>query len=143
MLIPDYPFYVRRAILPDGRRFYEAPKNSITDDPNYVTWSKTHISQTARYAFVDGAGMKLTYLPVLRVMADLAPHSCRVCDICGDPLMVGERYLYDINLGPVHASCLGPDRDSYVFLDTEEPIGPDDPIPEGEIWTREDEEDYR
>lgn len=57
-----------------------------------------------------------------------------LCDICDEPLEEGELCLTDVDLGPVHASCCGPERSSYVNLETGKPIGPDEPIPAPWKW---------
>lgn len=62
-----------------------------------------------------------------------------ICEICNTKINIGDLTLHDISFGTVHASCCGPERESYVNLDTGEPIGPDDPIPTGKPWTEADE----
>lgn len=56
------------------------------------------------------------------------------CGICRHPFVEGVLTLHDISMGEVHAACCGPERDGYVNLDTEEPIGDDEPIPTGTPW---------
>lgn len=57
-----------------------------------------------------------------------------VCGICNVVLITGDRCMTDIDLGTVHAACCGPERESYVNLETGDPIGPHDPIPTPWIW---------
>lgn len=52
-----------------------------------------------------------------------------LCGICNVVFRGDDLCLTDIDLGTVHAACCGPERESYVNLDTGEPIGPDEPIP--------------
>lgn len=53
------------------------------------------------------------------------------CPICDQPKITGQLMLADASLGEVHAACCGPEREGYVNLETGEPIGPNEPIPEG------------
>lgn len=54
------------------------------------------------------------------------------CGICDKPLIEGQMVMTDVELGEVHATCCGPERDSYVKnIETGEPLGPNDPIPAG------------
>lgn len=56
------------------------------------------------------------------------------CIACLRPFADGERYLGDASGGFIHAGCCGPERESYTNADGE-PLGPDDPIPAGAIWS--------
>ena len=51
------------------------------------------------------------------------------CEICNEPLKDDDLCLFDINLGTVHAGCCGPERETYVNLETGEPLGDDEPLP--------------
>ncbi len=62
------------------------------------------------------------------------PEACIACDVA---LKEGDPVYADIGGGYLHAACCGPEREGYVNLETGEPIGPDDPIPEPMKWTAE------
>lgn len=51
------------------------------------------------------------------------------CEICGVTFTPDDDCLTDINLGTVHAACCGPEPESYVDLETGEPLKPGDPLP--------------
>jgi hypothetical protein len=60
------------------------------------------------------------------------------CEICDEPLIAGQRVMQDVELGTVHANCCGPEREAYVKdVDTDEPLGPHDPIPQGYVYEPE------
>lgn len=54
------------------------------------------------------------------------------CFVCRVPFKPGDRFYFDLSGGCLHAECCGPERESY-HIDGE-PLGPEDPIPEPEIW---------
>lgn len=56
------------------------------------------------------------------------------CLICNRYIRDGDPCITDIDLGPVHAACCGPEREAYVNLETGLPIGPEEPIPTPWIW---------
>lgn len=56
------------------------------------------------------------------------------CGICDVVFITGDRCLTDISLGPVHARCCGPERESYVDLETGDALAADAPIPTPWIW---------
>lgn len=56
--------------------------------------------------------------------------TCIACDVA---FKDGDRVLNDASGGALHAACCGPERESYTNGNGE-PLGPDDPIPEGYIW---------
>ncbi len=58
---------------------------------------------------------------------------CIACDIA---FVDGDPYYPDVSGGSLHAACCGPERECYVNLDTGEPIGPEEPIPEPSIWRK-------
>lgn len=55
------------------------------------------------------------------------------CIACDRPLRAGERVLSDASGGTIHATCCGPERESYTGADSE-PLGPNDPIPQGYVY---------
>lgn len=57
------------------------------------------------------------------------------CGICALGFVEGDPCLTDIDLGPVHAACCGPERESYVDLATGEPLKDGQPIPTPWIWS--------
>jgi hypothetical protein len=58
--------------------------------------------------------------------------ACIACDL---PFRPGDKVLADVDGGLIHKACCGPERESYVKnIETKEPLGPDDPIPEGFEW---------
>lgn len=60
------------------------------------------------------------------------------CEICGTPVIAGQRVMQDVELGTVHAACCGPEREAYVKdVETGEPLGPNDPIPQGYVYQPE------
>ena len=60
------------------------------------------------------------------------------CEICDNPLVAGQRVMQDVELGTVHAACCGPEREAYVNdVETGEPLGPNDPIPQGYVYEPE------
>lgn len=67
----------------------------------------------------------------LRAMIDDDAEACGICDVV---FIRGDPCLTDISLGPVHARCCGPERESYVNLETGEPLADDAPIPTPWIW---------
>lgn len=54
------------------------------------------------------------------------------CIACAQPMVTGQGYLPDESGGVIHASCLGPERESYTR--NGKPLGPNDPIPTPHIW---------
>lgn len=56
------------------------------------------------------------------------------CGICSLGFVEGDRCLTDVELGPVHADCCGPERESYVGADGE-PLKDGEPIPTPWMWT--------
>ncbi|WP_375274447.1 DUF3850 domain-containing protein [Methylorubrum thiocyanatum] len=78
-------------------------------------------------------------------LAPLAPHPAGQseddtprCGICDKPLIAGQRVMQDVELGTVHAACCGPEREAYVKdIETGEPLGPNDPIPQGYVYEPE------
>ncbi len=60
------------------------------------------------------------------------------CPICGIAFQADDDCLHDFDLGIVHASCCGPERENYVNLDTGESLGPDDPLPTPFKYSTED-----
>lgn len=59
------------------------------------------------------------------------------CFACGVAFRPGDMVIEDINEGAMHAACCGPERESFVDLETGESIGADDPIPTGSPWKPE------
>ena len=57
-----------------------------------------------------------------------------LCIACGMAFIDDDQAFADIDGGFIHAGCCGPERESYVDLETGEPIGPNDPIPTGFRW---------
>ncbi len=65
-------------------------------------------------------------------ISDDEAERCFICDIEFKP---GDRVLDDVSGGVGHRACYGDDRESFVKdLDTEEPLGPNDPLPTGRVW---------
>ena len=61
------------------------------------------------------------------------------CEVCNKPLIAGQRVMQDVELGTVHAACCGPEREAYVKdVETGEPLGPNDPIPQGYVYEGEE-----
>ncbi|EHP94935.1 hypothetical protein [Methylorubrum extorquens] len=57
------------------------------------------------------------------------------CEVCNKPLIAGQRVMQDVELGTVHTACCGPEREAYVKdVETGEPLGPNDPIPQGYVY---------
>jgi hypothetical protein len=56
------------------------------------------------------------------------------CMACAKPLKNGERVMFDVGGEYLHTDCCGPERESYVNAN-DEPLGPNDPIPTGFIWS--------
>jgi hypothetical protein len=56
------------------------------------------------------------------------------CIACAIPFKVGDKYLADYGGGFLHAACCGPERESYVDLETGEPIAEGEPLPTPQIW---------
>lgn len=56
------------------------------------------------------------------------------CGICALGFIEGDPCLNDVELGPVHAACCGPERESYVGADGE-PLKAGEPIPTPWIWS--------
>ena len=56
------------------------------------------------------------------------------CGICELALVEGDHCLTDVDLGPVHAACCGPERESYVGPDGE-PLKEGEPLPTPWKWT--------
>lgn len=56
------------------------------------------------------------------------------CGICALGFVQGDSCLTDVDLGPVHAACCGPERESYVGPDGE-PLKDGQPIPTPWIWS--------
>jgi hypothetical protein len=77
--------------------------------------------------------IRLRYLPPAVDASDAPDHP--ICDLCQKPLLPGDMCLTDYTLGTVHAACCGPERESYVDLETGEPIKEGEPIPEPYVWT--------
>jgi len=55
------------------------------------------------------------------------------CMACQRVLEPGDPVYDDASGGTLHAGCCGPERESYTLGG--EPLGPDDAIPEPDIWT--------
>ncbi|CAO4179105.1 hypothetical protein [Methylorubrum populi] len=58
------------------------------------------------------------------------------CIACDKPLKAGERVLPDAEGGTIHTACCGSERESYTKGDGE-PLGPNDPIPQGHVYEPE------
>lgn len=56
------------------------------------------------------------------------------CIACALMFKPDDVVFADVDGGFIHKDCCGPERESYVNLDTGEPIGPNDPIPTGFRW---------
>ena len=54
-----------------------------------------------------------------------------ICFACEEPLLPGQLVLQDAEEGLMHRACCGPERDAFCNLETGEPLGPDEPLPEG------------
>jgi len=63
---------------------------------------------------------------------DDAPEACIACDVA---LNEGDPVYPDIGGGYLHAACCGPEREGYVNMETGEPIGPGEPIPQPLKWS--------
>lgn len=63
------------------------------------------------------------------------------CIACGVAFVSGDRYLPDNSGGAIHFDCCGPERESYCNADGD-PLGPDEAIPEPQIWRGENERFY-
>ena len=62
------------------------------------------------------------------------------CFICGEPILAGQTVLDDVNEGTGHRACFGEDRESFVSFDKDgepQPLGPDEPMPEGYLYEPE------
>lgn len=58
------------------------------------------------------------------------------CFICLQPFKAGDMVLPDMSGEVGHLTCFGTDREGFVKdLDTGEPLGPDDPLPNGYRWS--------
>lgn len=55
------------------------------------------------------------------------------CMACDRVLVPGDPIYDDASGGTLHAGCCGPERESYTLGG--DPLGPDDAIPEPDIWT--------
>jgi hypothetical protein len=55
------------------------------------------------------------------------------CIACDKLMTDGDAYYPDAGGGFIHASCCGPERESYTL--NGEPLGPNDPIPAPAVWT--------
>lgn len=62
------------------------------------------------------------------------------CIACAKPLVEGDQYYLDASGGIIHAACCGPERESYVNLETGEPLADGEPIPVPLIAIAEDRE---
>jgi hypothetical protein len=51
------------------------------------------------------------------------------CIACGGILLDDDLVFDDVSGGTLHQRCCGPERDSYVNLDTGEPLNDGEPIP--------------
>lgn len=56
------------------------------------------------------------------------------CGICTLGFVEGDPCLNDVDLGPVHAACCGPERESYVGADGE-PLKDGEPVPTPWKWS--------
>ncbi len=57
-----------------------------------------------------------------------------VCCICNKPILKGQMVLPDYTEGLGHRACFGDAREGFCNLETGEPLGPDEPIPDGEPY---------
>lgn len=83
-------------------------------------------------------GATLAWL-VIKLDAKPDPNDdAEACFACLIPFHEGDMVIDDVSGGCLHVGCCGPEREGYVKdLDTEEPLGPDDPIPTGYAWTKD------
>ncbi len=56
-----------------------------------------------------------------------------ICIACEKPLKDGDLFYEDVNEGPMHAECCGPEPESFVDKDGE-PLKPGDPIPRPGVY---------
>lgn len=56
------------------------------------------------------------------------------CMACGVALVEGDEVYNEKEGGIIHAACCGPEREGY-FIDDDQPLGPDDPIPTPWKWS--------
>lgn len=79
-------------------------------------------------------GEAVAWLKKKLVTADDEDETCIARNVA---FKEGDMVLDDVSGGSLHVACCGPEREGYVKdLDTEEPLGPDDPIPTGYAWTK-------
>lgn len=59
------------------------------------------------------------------------------CFICDAEFVEGDMVLNDVSGGTGHRACFGDDREGFCHLDTGEPLGTDEPLPEGYPYEKE------
>lgn len=79
----------------------------------------------------------------LKTLGDAIGYLCRrldaeeaeTCIACAEPMLDGQPFYPDVSGGVLHAACAGRDREGFVKdLDSEEPLGAGDPIPEPQTY---------
>lgn len=55
------------------------------------------------------------------------------CIACDETFVNGDKFFRDVSGGHIHAACAGPEREGYVD-ENDEPLVPDTPIPEPQVW---------
>lgn len=81
----------------------------------------------------EGLAEARHFLALVAATADPDRLSCGICSV---GFLPGAECLNDVDLGPVHAACCGPERESYVGPDGE-PLKEGDPLPTPWTWTDE------
>jgi len=116
----------------DGTRWrsWEQGNPVWTDDREKATRYARRVDAEAVHAEDEDAWFVRPFIP-----ADADGEDAEACGICAVAFVEGDECLTDVDLGAVHAACCGPERESYVNLETLEPIGPNDPIPTPWKWT--------
>lgn len=82
----------------------------------------------------DDATGRLTGLTLVPAppQAGLEDPDAERCIACAKPFVIGDRYLHDVGGGSLHFECCA--EDSYVHLESGEPLQPGEPPPVAEIW---------
>lgn len=89
-------------------------------------WPMQRVGKKFAGRVLDGVTHDAFPLPLVE-----EPEACE----CGEAFKEGDLVIHSVDGGYLHADCCGPERESYVNLETGEPIGPDDPIPTPFPWT--------
>lgn len=86
-----------------------------------------HPCTDAEFAREAGAAMINSAAALARRAAASMRETTAVCIACGKAVIDGNLFYEDMNEGPMHAECCGPERESFVGPDGE-PLKPGDPI---------------